>query len=460
MQLSLQPFTTAGIALVGASAIALSPLAPPPVTTSATTPVSTAAVQLSAAVDPLTRWGQVIEASAANLNELADYYMDRPLPIATEVFKNVQTYADILASGFQAGAMNLQNWANTIMGPAIQKAAGELSAGNIELAAKTFTSALGQVIFQLTPMMSMLTIPQTVNDHIHAVVDEIFQITTLSTPVGLPITLINDTIRSLASSMQGSVDAFEAGDIPTAMAAIANAPAELATALLNDRGGLIDFERRGSAGTLITGGAVLNMLIKLPRRIADKLVIPPTTAAATGAPLAISGPSTPELPTVGGPAIDLAPSPAPDTAATGAAEPDKGDTLPTGRRFYWRHRSFGSQQGRGRDRQSPLRAAREDLAAKRRRQSRRAHQEAEHRHREVRQEGQRQHRQGRQEKDGRRERQQRKRIGQSRHRQRRLIRSRKVALAQPGEGHLRLNRGFQSLLSRNPRFRARHRRRA
>lgn len=328
MQLSLQPFTTAGIALVGASAIALSPLAPPPVTTSATMPVSTAAVQLSAAVDPLTRWGQVIEASAANLNELADYYMDRPLPIATEVFKNVQTYADILASGFQAGAMNLQNWANTIMGPAIQKAAGELSAGNIELAAKTFTSALGQVIFQLTPMMSMLTIPQTVNDHIHAVVDEIFQITTLSTPVGLPITLINDTIRSLASSMQGSVDAFEAGDIPTAMAAIANAPAELATALLNDRGGLIDFERRGSAGTLITGGAVLNMLIKLPRRIADKLVIPPTTAAATGAPLAISGPSTPELPTVGGPAIDLAPSPAPDTAATGAAEPDKGDTLP------------------------------------------------------------------------------------------------------------------------------------
>lgn len=58
MQLALRPFTTAGIALVGAGAIAVSPLAPPPVTaTTVSNGISSAAVALTATssfVDPVT----------------------------------------------------------------------------------------------------------------------------------------------------------------------------------------------------------------------------------------------------------------------------------------------------------------------------------------------------------------------------------------------------------------------
>ncbi|WP_162563114.1 hypothetical protein [Mycolicibacterium septicum] len=279
MQLALRPITTAGIALMGAGVIAATPIAPPPVAAS-TMQVSTASVALTSTVDPLTRWVEVIQTSTTSLSNLADYYMDRPLPIATEVIKNLQTYAGMVATALPATATNLQNWANTYAGPGIQKAIGEMQAGQFEQAAATINTFLGYLPFALVPAMDLLKIPNLMLDHAYSVAKDIVSVTTLANLVNVPLGQLTLAIGALGTSAQGIQDAFETGDIAGGLSGIANIPADLVDNTLNGLGGLINFRRGGTCQCFIQGGAVLNLLIKLPRTIADGVAIPTTAAAA------------------------------------------------------------------------------------------------------------------------------------------------------------------------------------
>ncbi|KUI39060.1 outer membrane porin GjpA [Mycobacterium sp. GA-2829] len=86
MHTSVRPFATAGIALVGASAIAIPPLVATP--TLPEVKVANPAVQLSAAVDPIEAWLQVFETSGANLEKLADAWLQTPAPVLQQVLAN------------------------------------------------------------------------------------------------------------------------------------------------------------------------------------------------------------------------------------------------------------------------------------------------------------------------------------------------------------------------------------
>ncbi len=60
MNAAVRPYATAGVALVGASVIAISPLAPPmPDLQAVQRSVSSVGVELSAAVNPIENWIQV-----------------------------------------------------------------------------------------------------------------------------------------------------------------------------------------------------------------------------------------------------------------------------------------------------------------------------------------------------------------------------------------------------------------
>lgn len=320
---TLRPYTTTGMALVGASVIALTPIAPSPATLSApasSTIVSTADVTLAAVVDPLTRWGQVINNTTSNLGELGEYWMDDPFPIASELITNVQTYARMIATALPATATNLRNWANTQMGPAIQKAIGELLAGKPEQATRTITGPLGFVAFQLLPMMDLLRIPNLMIDHIYSVAKDIVSVAVLGNFVSLPLGYLNMAINAVGTSAQIALDAFKSGDIAGGLSAIVNAPADLINNVLNSNGGLFDFRRAGSTGSLIIGGAILNLLIKLPRKIAGGIAIPvPAAQAATAAA---------ELPAGTGPIVD--PDPAPSLPAPTHSTPATDETIAVG----------------------------------------------------------------------------------------------------------------------------------
>lgn len=86
---TLRPFTTAGVALVGATAIAITPVAltaPPDVK------ANSPAVQLTAAIDPITPWLETFNNSEVNFANLANSWLEAPFPSLQQVIANQVGY--------------------------------------------------------------------------------------------------------------------------------------------------------------------------------------------------------------------------------------------------------------------------------------------------------------------------------------------------------------------------------
>lgn len=312
MQLALRPFTTAGVALVGASVIAVSPLAPPPVTTSAyTNSISTAQVALTSTVDPLTRLGQFGALTAENLGELANYWIKNPAPVGRQIITNLLTYADWVGAGFQEAAPLLQARIADV-GSAIVQAGGLIQAGEPEQALTNIGNAIANLMWAGFPLMNLLSIPNYMAQHFTTVVSQVFGIATMSSLVGVVLGVPNLTLQSLGGSAQDALDAFEARDVGGGISAIVNTPIDLIDTVLNStNGGLIDVHYWGTCGCRgPVGGAALNLLLKLPERLAPLLALPaPTPATAS---LAVTATGALELPTAD-------PTPAPKARAADSA---------------------------------------------------------------------------------------------------------------------------------------------
>jgi hypothetical protein len=83
----LRSYATAGIALVGASVIAITPVTP-----SANGQITEAAVRLAASADPVTTWLDVFDKAETNFAALADTWLEAPAPILQQVVANQLGY--------------------------------------------------------------------------------------------------------------------------------------------------------------------------------------------------------------------------------------------------------------------------------------------------------------------------------------------------------------------------------
>jgi hypothetical protein len=95
----MRPYVTAGVALVGAGVIAVSPIAPPP----ADVPAAHASVQLAAAPSPLQLYPQVVLQSLANAGALLDQYFADPFPIIGATLENQAAALADAVSALQTG---------------------------------------------------------------------------------------------------------------------------------------------------------------------------------------------------------------------------------------------------------------------------------------------------------------------------------------------------------------------
>ncbi|KUI37267.1 outer membrane porin GjpA [Mycobacterium sp. GA-2829] len=93
MELRLRPYAAAGVAVVGASAIALAPVAPP---LPDDIRIANPAVSLSATIDPLTPWEQLLEDAADNAAGLVDFWAEAPFPVLQQILANQVTYFEEL----------------------------------------------------------------------------------------------------------------------------------------------------------------------------------------------------------------------------------------------------------------------------------------------------------------------------------------------------------------------------
>ena len=86
MYTTLRPYATAGVAMLGASAIAIAPVVVSPVLPDIR--VASPAVHLSAAIDPLTPLLDLFNKSEVNVAGLVAAWLEAPAPVLQQVIAN------------------------------------------------------------------------------------------------------------------------------------------------------------------------------------------------------------------------------------------------------------------------------------------------------------------------------------------------------------------------------------
>lgn len=250
MQIAVRSTVTAGVALIGAGVIAVSPVAPP--THDLHLPaVHVSAVQLAAGVNPLTQWGQVIAEALQNTKTLAAGVLADPAPVLGQVVKN-----EFANFGTLGGA--LRDFMTAFVGQL-----GNVPAGLKTGLSQVFTGHISdgfQTLFQtvLTPILiPIITIPTFLTDvqgfFVKPVQNLVNVITAAVTPAsgvgwvlaaGFPaISVMADTVAATGDSFQRVLDSVKSGNLVGALGAILAIPGTITGALLNgyndDGGGLL-----------------------------------------------------------------------------------------------------------------------------------------------------------------------------------------------------------------------------
>ncbi|MGE2723220.1 hypothetical protein [Mycolicibacterium pulveris] len=339
LQLALRPYVTTGVAIVGASVIAATPITPTP------TPVEVQshAVQLTASstfVDPVTRWIQVFQATAANLTELVDYLNDHPgrsLPGLLEFLQaKANGYGYALFGRIPQVVEGLGHWSRNYLQPGLQMAIEQLASGQPAAAVETVKSTIGTLFGLASPlfgMMGVVTLPSMLIKDIADITRAVTAPLQLIESINSVLNLAWSPVLALGITAQKVIDAVEAGDLLGAVGALLNAPADAVDHFLNAPGGLVEVTRTGSTGQNIWGGLLVQLLAKIPRAIMLNLDPPlPVTAAvadtsvATGTMVTLET-GAPEA-DVTEPATDPGPVDPPATAVDQTATDETTEELP------------------------------------------------------------------------------------------------------------------------------------
>ncbi|MCV7230767.1 hypothetical protein [Mycolicibacterium komossense] len=230
MQVAVCSYLTAGIAAIGATAIAIAPIQP-------TLPelhipsAHVMSVELAATLNPIDAWVQVLQGAVNNTVGLVNQVATDPAPIVTQVVTNQVANLTLLGNTAQQTIQTLINAAQQL--PAVlQSVAQQLAAGQIvdawnTLVLYTVESALGLV----PPITAVVQIAQNT---VQNVANAIGVVPDAILALGLgAIAPVVSTLTAGAQTVQDVIEAIGAGDAAAALGAIVNAPAALTDAFLN-----------------------------------------------------------------------------------------------------------------------------------------------------------------------------------------------------------------------------------
>ncbi len=279
MQFALNRTVTTGVALLGASAIALTPMV-------AASPglqlpsLRSAEVQMAAFVNPIEEWVQVIGTSFANLSALGTQVQNDPTPIlsqlATNFFANASTIVNTASQTFGQAVATFASYPQALF-----TAGSQIAAGQVSDAVQTIWSSvlLPTAFLAIIPVSAVIPIAQTAVQNVANVIGALGGVNLLLTGIAV-LSPIYATITEFGNTAQAVVDAVKAGDLVTAASALVNAPATLVNAFLNGN---------DSTPGLLTpldgvgGGGAIAALLKLRDAIAEAIT-PPATAEALKTP--------------------------------------------------------------------------------------------------------------------------------------------------------------------------------
>ena len=298
MQISVRSYLTAGVALAGASAIAITPISPvsaaAPEALMSRAAVSTTSVQLSAFSNPFTPYVDLVGNTIGNVAYMANSWLSQPFPLAGQIIGNQLGYAEQYVTAMTGFVKGMAQWATGTgadpygsLPAALREAADALKTGNIEGAVQALNMSF-VVMFLSGPisLMSLLEIPVSISKNVTAALEAVnYQVMFLG--LGVLQNVLGVTTQ-MGASAQAIFDAVRVGDLAGAVSETIGVPAKVLNALINGYStefvtmpGLISHGQNGSVP-----GLLYSLLVNLPRAIAAaiKPPTPPSLADVTSLP--------------------------------------------------------------------------------------------------------------------------------------------------------------------------------
>ncbi len=341
MQLALRPYATTGIALIGASAIAITPLAAPKIETQVETQIHHAAVQLAAMANPLAAYEQTFQDTIKSLQGiLTTASANGPAPVATAVLNNqLAALQDLYGLIFPSagGAVSLASLTQvladqpdaqgtllaalhtalggvvtaltTTVPPLLQSAADDLGNANVEGAINNALLAVVTAVFPVTGLIGPAL--DAIADPLQGVVTTVDSFGPLATIAANPLQNVVNVLKALnepflglpgspsnavaivggllgpviqvpgasGAAVQSIINAAGAGDLPGAFQAALDSPAVVLNGVLNGKYGpdLQTVIPSPLPGFPIFAGGLLNPFGLVPPGV------PPTTLGSSSA---------------------------------------------------------------------------------------------------------------------------------------------------------------------------------
>lgn len=314
MQVLLRSKVSAGIAIVGASAIVVSPI-------SVTVPdmqmpaihMSTLATALASTSQSLPTWAQVIETTFSNIATLGTQVQGDPDPILQQIITNQLANAATISTAL-GGAFGGLVAGLTALPEAFLTATQQLAAGQFSDAVQTlFQGGLGLVLAPVISLLPVFNIPGQIAKNVSNVLNALPNILL---GVGLAaISPIAGAVYAFGDAGQLVVDSLQAGDVAAAIRALIKIPAAVTDAFLNG------YPAQFTVGILTPYASSLGSGL-----IANLLAARDTIAQALGAPVPPS--SAAVAARSAAPSADVA-TPSKETSTEGSAGAANADSSAT-----------------------------------------------------------------------------------------------------------------------------------
>lgn len=310
----MRPYLAAGVAMMGASLIAVNPLTPTiandiqeravRLTDSVVADVgdfaanvgtalpgsldmsglASAAASIPPAVNPIVEWLNVFQTAGSNLQSIADTWLADPFPVLAQVASNQIGFADTLGSNLQTLGNGVYDLLTQTLPPQITTLIDGIQAGDIASSVSTFNENFTlDLLPLLTPLDNILAIPgEMLTNLAHTVTDNLASVVTFDLLVPLN-GLLYATEQGAANGLQAALDAYNAGQTGTALVDLLNVPALTVGGYLNGSTGTFDAGLLQSGGSLFGGAGLLNSLVNtIPQAFAKSLIPSGGTAATWG----------------------------------------------------------------------------------------------------------------------------------------------------------------------------------
>lgn len=297
MPVTLRSPLATGVALIGAGAIALTPLSAPPAELPAPAIQSTA-VQLTAAIDPLEAWVKLFTNTGVSATTLAEQILADPAPILTQLLHNGAGHAQTVGTIVQGMGDGVVQWVNDLpMYADMVKAA--LDEGKYDQAITSMVYPLfGLAIGMAMPLMSLSSITVGITGNLYNVAQTIANPMTLFGTVLGSLQIMSSTASQLGVGVQSFADAVKGGDAVAAVNALIATPALVLNGLINGTEftpGILTPENPAMSPL---PGPIAGVMVQVRRAIAQALGAPAPTAttALRTAPDSVASDSPAALP--------------------------------------------------------------------------------------------------------------------------------------------------------------------